>query len=148
MVRVNLVDTSVWVPLLLSEHQFSAVARAWMAEVARPGEAAFCRATQQSVLRLLTTSALFTPYERPMTNAQAWAAYHELVADERVSFVEEPAGVEAEWERLASRRSASPKLWMDAYLAAFAIVGGYQFVTTDRGFGQHEGLDLVVLGER
>ena len=83
-----------------------------------------------------------------MTNAQAWAAYHELVADERVSFVEEPAGVEAEWERLASRRSASPKLWMDAYLAAFAIAGGYQFVTTDRGFGQHEGLDLVVLGER
>lgn len=143
-----LVDTSVWVPLILSEHQFSGVARAWMAEVDQPGEAAFCRATQQSVLRLLTTAAVFIPYERPLTNAQAWAAYHALVADERVSFVQEPPDVEAHWARLTSRVTASPKLWMDAYLAAFSIAGGYQFVTTDLAFKQHEGLDLLVLTER
>lgn len=141
-----LVDTSVWVSLVLDGHIFSTAARAWMAEVERTsGGLVVCRATQQSLLRLLTTASVFPPHERPMTNAQAWAAYHRLVADERVSFVEEPAGIEAEWERLASRRSASPKLWMDAYLAAFAIAGGYQFVTTDRGFGQHEGLDLILL---
>ena len=144
-----LVDTSVWVSLVLDGHIFSTTARAWMAGVERSsGGLVVCRATQQSLLRLLTTASVFPSNERPMTNAQAWAAYHELVADERVSFVEEPAGVEAVWERLASRRSASPKLWMDAYLAAFAIAGGYQFVTTDRGFRQHEGLDLLVLTER
>ena len=143
-----LVDTSVWVALVLDAHIFSAVARQWIAEVPPPKELAICRAIQQSLLRLWTTAAVFPPHERPMTNAQAWAAYHALVADERVSFAEEPAGVEAVWERLASRRSASPKLWTDAYLAAFAIAGGYQFVTTDRGFRQHEGLDLLVLTER
>ena len=145
---MTLVDTSVWVALIVDNHQFNAVTRAWLAEREQSATAAFCRAIQQSLLRLLTTAAVFPPHERPMTNAQAWAAYHALVADERVSFAEEPAGVEAVWERLASRRSASPKLWMDAYLAAFAIAGGYQFVTTDRGFRQHEGLDLLVLTER
>jgi predicted nucleic acid-binding protein len=36
---------------------------------------------------------------------------------------------------------------MDAYLAAFAQTGGYQMVTTDAGFKQFGGLDLVLLGE-
>ena len=145
---MTLVDTSVWVAMVLSEHRFSSAARAWLEGVERPDEAAFCRATQQSLLRMLTTAAVFTPYEKPLTNAQAWSAYHVLFADERISFVDEPAGIEVHWERLASRHSVSPKLWMDAYLAAFAIAGGYRFVTTDRGFTQHQGLDLVLLTER
>ncbi len=100
-------------------------------------------------LRLLTTNAIFTPYgSRARSNAQAWSAYHDLLANERIAFVEEPPGLETHWERLASRRSASPKLWMDAYLAAFAIAGGYQLVTTDRAFQQHKGLDLLLLADR
>lgn len=144
-----LVDTSIWVALMIDNHQFHAVARAWLAKVDQPGDAVVCRASQQSLLRLLTTAAMYAPYgNRPMTNTQAWSAYHDLFADGRIAFVEEPPGIEVQWERLASRRSASPKLWMDAYLAAFAIAGGYRFVTTDRGFTQHPGLDLVLLTER
>ncbi len=143
-----LVDTSVWVPVVLSEHQFSSVARDWLENIEPPEATAFCRATQQSFLRLLTTAAVFLPYEKPLSNAQAWSTYHDLLANERIAFVEEPPGLEAHWERLASRRSASPKLWMDAYLAAFAIAGGHQFVTTDRAFQQHKGLDLILLTER
>jgi hypothetical protein len=36
---------------------------------------------------------------------------------------------------------------MDAYLAAFACAGGFQLVTTDSGFRQFRGLDLLLLGE-
>jgi predicted nucleic acid-binding protein len=36
---------------------------------------------------------------------------------------------------------------MDAYLAAFALAGGYRLVTTDRGFRQFNGLDVVVLAK-
>ncbi len=43
------------------------------------------------------------------------------------------------------RSQASPKVWMDAYLAAFAVAGNYQFVTNDKAFRQFEGLDLVML---
>jgi predicted nucleic acid-binding protein len=34
---------------------------------------------------------------------------------------------------------------MDAYLAAFAITGGYQLVTTDKAFKQFKGLNLLIL---
>jgi predicted nucleic acid-binding protein len=35
---------------------------------------------------------------------------------------------------------------MDAYLAAFALTGGYRMVTTDAAFKQFRGLDLRLLG--
>ena len=46
------------------------------------------------------------------------------------------------------RGTASPKLWMDAYLAAFALAGGCRMVTTDAAFKQFAGLDLELIGER
>lgn len=46
---------------------------------------------------------------------------------------------------LALRDTASPKLWMDAWLAAFAICAGLQLVTFDRGFAQFAGLELLLL---
>ena len=46
-----------------------------------------------------------------------------------------------------ARDCASPKLWMDAYLAAFALAGRNQKVTTDAAFRQFQGLDLLVLGD-
>lgn len=100
-------------------------------------------------MRLLTTSAVLSAYGNPaLSNVQAWSSYYSLIADERVAFVEEPPGTEAIWERLSSRHTPSPKLWMDAYLAAFAIAGGHQLVTTDAGFRHYDGLDLVILKER
>jgi predicted nucleic acid-binding protein len=82
-----------------------------------------------------------------LTNRQAWRAYEALVADDRIVFrVEEPAGLETRWKRYAMRNTASPKLWMDAYLAAYAVAGGYQMVTTDSAFKQFKGLDLELLG--
>jgi len=58
----------------------------------------------------------------------------------------EPPGLEGQWTSFALRASASPKLWMDAYLAAFARAGGYRMVTTDVAFRQFPGLDVLVLG--
>jgi predicted nucleic acid-binding protein len=62
-----------------------------------------------------------------------------LRADERIAWVEEPSGLEASWKKLAAGSKASPKLWMDAYLAAFALAGGHQLVTTDKAFKQFKG---------
>jgi predicted nucleic acid-binding protein len=97
---------------------------------------------------LLTNTAVLSPYGNPpLSNRQSWAAYEALLADDRIVFrSEEPAGLEAQWRRLALRETASPKLWMDAYLAAFALAGGYRMVTTDTAFKQFGGLDLELLG--
>lgn len=67
-------DTSVWLALTLSGHPHHEAAREWL-DGARTGESVLmCRATQQSLLRLLTTAALFRPLgDDPLTNLEAWA---------------------------------------------------------------------------
>ena len=142
-----LADSNIWLAMALSKHEFHTAAQSWLAERG-PREALFCRATQQSFLRLVTTRAVLAPYRHPpLTNHAAWFLYQDLRADERTAWIEEPRGLEAAWKNLAVGPKASPKLWMDAYLAAFAITGGYQMVTTDKAFKQFKGLDLLVLAK-
>ena len=110
----------------------------------------FCRATQQTLLRLLTNASVLSPYGNPpLTNRQASGKPTKLfLATIGSSCVpKEPAGLETHWERFAVCDTASPKLWMDAFLAAFALAGGYRMVTTDAAFKQFRGLDLELLGE-
>ncbi|CAN5739294.1 type II toxin-antitoxin system VapC family toxin [soil metagenome] len=142
-----LCDSNVWLALALSGHVHHLPARAWLDAVDEPAAINFCRATQQSFLRLLTSTAVFAPYgNRALTNMQAWAAYQALLGDERIDFQEgEPPELEPLWIKFAGRDSASPKMWMDAYLAAFAVGGGFTFVSTDRAFEQFAGLDLLIL---
>ncbi len=107
----------------------------------------FCRASQQTLLRLLTTAAVLSPYGiEPLTNEEAWAVYETLVSDDRIAFGAEPARLAFRWKEFARRETASPKLWLDAYLAAFATAAGWTMVTTDSAFRQFSGLDLLLLG--
>ena len=142
----QLADSNVWLALIISGHAFHDAAEAWFDGMRSRERAAFCRATQQSLLRLLTTAAVFAPYATPaLSNKSAWSVYHYFMNDRRVTWIGEPDGIETHWKRFASTSKASPKLWMDAYLAAFAIAGEHQFVTTDNAFQQFKGLDLVLL---
>lgn len=108
----------------------------------------FCRQTQLSFLRLLTNPAVLAPYGNPpLTNTAAWQAFEALLADDRVVLrTDEPVGFEPRWMAFAARETASPKLWMDAYLAAFAVTDRDRLVTTDGDFRQFDGLDLLLLG--
>lgn len=148
---MTLADTNLWLALSVSTHVLHQVAQNWFDEQ-NPGEPVlFCRSTQQSFLRLLTTEAVMRPYGiPPMSNRAAWALYAEVRSDRRVGWAPEPPVEELEThlKRLGAGTSASPKLWMDAYLAAFAIAGGYRLATTDRGFTQFKGLNSVVLAPR
>ena len=143
-----LADSNVWLALTLSKHEFHAVARRWLERQSSREAALFCRSTQLSFLRLLTTSAVLAPYGVPaLSNQAAWSTYEGFLADERIAWAEEPRGLETTWKRLAGGSKASPKLWMDAYLAAFAMSGGHQLVTTDKAFKQFKGLKLLVLSK-
>lgn len=141
-----LVDTNVWVALALSTHPFHLAVHDWLADQAGNVNVLFCRATQQSLLRLLTTESVTRPFGIALTNAAAWAVYDGLRADPRIAFAPEPPDLERHWRRLATRDLASPKLWMDAYLAAFALAADSELVTTDKAFAQFEGLKVTVLG--
>lgn len=142
-----LCDSNVWLALAVSGHTHHEGAAAWFSDVISPASVHFCRSTQQSLLRLLSSGRMLAQYDRtPLTNAEAWGAYSEFLTDDRVVFAaEEPAGVERWWIEFASRPTSSPNVWMDAYLAAFARAASLQLVTFDRAFRQFEGLDVLIL---
>ena len=142
-------DTSVWIAWYFQEHPQHAVAADLLEERSASDPAWLCRATEQSWIRLATTNAICRAYSSlVLTNAQAVAALATWRAQPRVCCLDaEPEGTRALWLELAAIPSASPKVWMDAYLAAFAIRAGLPFATLDTDFRRFEaaGLELQLL---
>lgn len=143
-----LFDTNVWLAALFTTHPFHALAQQSVQQATPAQPALLCRATQQSFLRLASTPALLKVYgAEGLSNRDALAALDALHLLAQVSWREEPPGTFALWRTFAARDTASPKVWMDAYLAAFAVAGGLRLVTLDRDFKNFvsHGLDLTLL---
>jgi len=143
-----LFDSSVWVALTFTVHPGHSAASEAFAKATEARPATFCRSTEQSVLRLITTPAIMRQYGAPaMSNAQALTALHSFQSPATVRYREEPAGLVPLWHSLADRLTASPKVWMDAYLAAFAVAGQLTMVTFDKDFKSYvtNGLTLQLL---
>lgn len=67
-----------------------------------------------------------------LSSRDAWHVYRTMLGDERVLFAPEPFALEQEWQKLTMQNQPTPKIWTDAYLAAFARSAGMQLVTLDR----------------
>lgn len=144
-----LCDTNVWLALALSAHSHHQLARDWLAQQEVAESIFFCRATQQSLLRLLNNSKLLQAYgNEALSNSDAWEVYESFLRDFRIRLkADEPRGLEVYWREYAVRDTCSAKLWMDAYLAAFARAATLEMVTIDRGFEQFEGVKLILLSK-
>ena len=143
-----LLDSNIWVALAFEKHPAHLSALDTFANASPTRPACFCRATQQSFLRLASTPAIFRSYGvSAMTNDDVLRSFELFTSLETVAFRDEPSGLAALWPRLAARSSASPKVWMDAYLAAYAITAGLTMVTADSDFKGFKagGLDLVLI---
>jgi toxin-antitoxin system PIN domain toxin len=137
-----LCDANVLLAICHEAHLHHRAALGWL-DRQESRSVAVCRATQTTLLRLLTTQTVMGTQVRTM--AGAWAIYDALQADDRFLFTTEPTGTETIWRDYTHGEIVSPKLWQDAYLAAFATRAGMEMVTFDRGFRQFEGLALVLL---
>src|SRR2546430_167014 len=74
---------------------------------------------------------------KPLVMRGAWKVYDELMGDGRVELVAEPPAMERVFrENSASGTLASPKLWADAYLMAFAFEAGGIVVTFDQALSR------------
>jgi uncharacterized protein len=102
-----------------------------------------CRNTQLGLLRLLCNASVME--EDVCSFAQAWAIYDKILGDERFDFSAEPEGLERFLREFTSSGNISPKIWQDAYLAAFARSTKAHLVTFDHGFKQFDGLKLTLL---
>jgi toxin-antitoxin system PIN domain toxin len=134
---------NVWIALTYGGHEHHQVARVWFEALDMDSRVCFCRFTQISLLRLLSTAAVMGADE-VMTQVQAWNAYDHWTQDSRIVFLEEPRNVESAFRGLTRQSHPNPKNWADAYLAAFASVSGMQLVTFDRALlGKVE--DILIL---
>lgn len=142
-------DVNVWLALALSGHPRHVVASRWLNGVIDEQEVYFCRVTQQSTLRLLTTAAVFAPLgDPPLSNLAAWAVVDALLGDSRVSLrAIEPTGLAELWRAYSALSSPSPKVWMDSYLAAFARAANATLVSIDADFQAYPDLDPLLLTE-
>src|SRR5687768_7157841 len=127
--KTFLPDVNVWLALASRRHVHSLICAGWLDSV-ESGEVMFCRVTQMGLLRLLTSAAVMG--SDVISFSEAWRVYRAILADRRIQFAAEPFGLEPDWKQLSSFDRPMPKVWTDAYLAAFARSAGMQLVTLDK----------------
>ncbi len=135
-------DVNVWIALVFEAHVMHLPVAQWFGNLDRV-TCRFCRLTQSGFLRLATNPAVLGSNARSM--AQAWQLYDTLLKDARIAFSEEPTGTEHLWRARTYTTDYSPKVWADAYLAAFAEAGGCTLVTLDKALAAKEGNRAVLL---
>ena len=138
MTSLRFPDVNVWLAVAAPEHVHHTAAREWWE--LESGRIAFCRSTQLGLLRLVTTAAAMGG--QPLTMAEAWGVYDRFFEDGRVTFLPEPAEVDRQFRQQASGGAASPKLWADAWLLAFAVTAAGEVVTFDRAMATRGALLL------
>jgi len=139
---VDLLDVNVWLALSLPDHPHHPRARKYWFEKSAV-QLAFCRITSLALSRLLTQPKVMGG--DPLTVSQSWKAYRAFRELPEVTLAPEPDGCEARLGAWTEEQDARPRLWTDAYLAAFAISGAFRLVTFDRDFQRFSGLSLLQL---
>jgi toxin-antitoxin system PIN domain toxin len=137
-------DINVWVAAACRGHQHHPSASAWFAST-NGGRIGFCWVTQLGFLRLLTHPAVMR--DEVMTPTSAWSALDRFASDDRFTFYAEPEREELQkaFRQLTLNKGLAQSQWPDAYLAAFARIGGLTFVTFDRGLKALAGKEAQLL---
>jgi uncharacterized protein len=136
-------DINVWLALTFLSHVHHHSAKSWFDALPGDRRCCFCRFTQQGFLRLANNPKAFP--QDAVTQDRAWKLYDTIESDPRIEFATEPPQLEPIWRQLTGYPRFSPNAWSDAYLAAFAVAGGYELVSFDQGFKQFFGLNSTIL---
>ncbi len=135
-------DINVWLALAFQSHSNHLAALKWFESIERE-KVVFCRQTQQGFIRLATNAKAFG--NESVTMKVAWKLYEAIIADSRIALHPEPSDIEETWKAFTLQNARSPKLWNDAWLAAFAVVESLELVSFDKGFKQFKGLKCRIL---
>lgn len=139
-----LIDTNVWLALLLAHHPYHHQSHQQVAQNGAPLR--LCTSVQISLMRLLTTTAIHTTYGiSQLSNHDASMYLAQIRANPLVEVVAEPVEIYPLWMQLASLPSAAPKRWMDAHLAALALYHDWPLMTLDRGFEVYQSFGVRVM---
>ena len=141
-----LYDVNVWVALAFDGHPFHKPALESFNSYNQRDSVLFNQETQRGFLTALSSTEITEAFGvNSLSNLEAWNYYVQLMEDDRINFIEDPEGISSTWQTPALPPVPAPKLWLDAYLASFAMTSGLQLVTFDKSFRQFSTLDLVLL---
>lgn len=138
-----LCDVNFLVAMCHRAHQHHGNAKGWLDAGGGDAGLVLCRVSQLGILRLLTNPVIMK--SEVCTTDQAWEVHDGILRDARFSYREEPASLQAKLREFTRGFPFAPKLWQDAYLAAFAVSAGLGLVTFDQGFGKFAGLRAEIL---
>ena len=136
-------DVNVWLALSYERHVHYAAARAWFEGLEDDARVIFCRFTQLSLLRLLTTVAVMGEKD-VLSQVGAWRVFDNWLEDDRIVFMDEPPNLEPRFRTLSYQQRSTPKEWSDSYLCAFAETAGVRLVTFDRALSTKSGKVLIL----
>ena len=137
-------DINVWLALVFEIHAHHVSARTWFERTGGKG-CVFCRVTQQGFLRLATNPQVFG--DDALTLGAAWKCYDTVVKMAPIRFAAETPELESVWRQYTTAETYSPKVWTDAYLAAFADTANLTLVSFDKGFRNFPNARAVILAE-
>lgn len=123
-------DVNVWVALHHQKHLHHRSALEWFNGLEERTTLVFCRQSQLGLFRLLTTSAVMG--NEVSTQQQCWTIYEKWIAGGRAVMQPEPLGIDPVFRARSRVAQPAPKIWTDAYLAAFAETTGLTLVTFDK----------------
>ena len=138
----DLLDASVWVPLSAPDHVHHARARRYW-ESESSGKVAFCRVTVLALLRHLSNPRIMG--HAVQSGSEAWQAYENWLSLREIALLAEPEALDKHLKHLSHSLELGPTLWTDAYLAAFALAGGFRLVAFDSDFHRFPGLNFLHL---
>ncbi|MBL8214721.1 MAG: PIN domain-containing protein [Bryobacterales bacterium] len=140
MTKRYLPDVNVWFALALGDHPHHATAADWWTR-------------EIDVCRFLCVDATWPPTIAHHRDGHGRQAAHErgslggirwLRSDSRVFLFPEATDIQPGFRKFSLRRSASPKIWADAYLAATAEAKAAVLVTFDGALATY-GVGCTVL---
>lgn len=127
---VDLLDVNVWLALNVPDHvHHKRSLKYWREEAGT--RVISCRTTELALLRLLTSAHAVG--SGALHGAAAWSIAEEW-RSRGVAVEAEPTGVDDLLQAWAGMLDLRGRLWTDAYLAAFAVAGGYRLVSFDSDF--------------
>ena len=85
---------------------------------------------------------------KPLSMTEAWRVYDRMYDDDRVMFVAEPPEVDKRFREKATGRTASPKVWADAWLLAVGHSAEAVLVTFDKALSSRGALCLLPKEEK
>ena len=142
MISLVFPDVNVWLALSYPPHIHHEAAENWYESASPSPTLVFCRHTQLSLFRLLSTEAILK--QDVLSQRRCWEEFDQWIDSGEAIYTEEPAGLESVMRARTRAESASPKTWADAYLAAFAEKASLTLVTFDRALaGKVKGAVLL-----